>query len=110
VQKQTIANFANEGFHCLSEQHLNLSVNFSFSEVTTEKITAMIHDVAKERPQAIITFCTNLRAAPLVDKLEKELDIPIYDTVAAAVWKSLKIAGVDTSQVQGWGRLFSDDG
>lgn len=110
VQERTIANFANEGFHCVSEQHLNLSVNFSFAEVTADKIAAMVQHVAMEQPEAIVTFCTNLRAAPLVDELEKELDIPIYDTVSAAVWKSLKIAGVDTSQVKGWGRLFSDNG
>lgn len=69
--------------HCLSEQHLNLSVNFSFSEVTADKVASMIHHVAMERPEAIVTFCTNLRAAPLVDELEKELGIPTYDTVAA---------------------------
>lgn len=108
VQERTIANFATEGFHCVAEQHLNRSVNFSFSEVTAEQITSMIRAVAQKQPEAIVTFCTNLRAAPLVDKLEQELGIPIYDTISAAVWKSLKIAGADPVVVKGWGRLFSE--
>ncbi|PPS40972.1 aspartate/glutamate racemase family protein [Chroococcidiopsis sp. TS-821] len=107
VQERIIVNFAEAGFHCIAEQHLNLSVNFDFSEVTADKLTSMIRTVAAQQPQAILTFCTNLRAAPLVAELEQELGIPIYDTVAVAVWKSLCIAGVDASRVEGWGSLFS---
>ncbi|OKH25382.1 maleate cis-trans isomerase family protein [Chroogloeocystis siderophila] len=107
VQERIIVNFAEAGFHCIAEQHLNLSVNFDFSEVTADKLTSMIRTVAAEQPQAILTFCTNLRAAPLVDALEKELGIPIYDTVAAAVWKSLCMTSVDSRRVEGWGSLFS---
>jgi maleate isomerase len=108
VQERIIANFASEGFDCIAEQHLNLSVNFDFSEVTAKQLTAMIYKVAAARPEAIITFCTNLRAAPLVNDLEQSLSIPIYDTISAVVWKSLKIAGVDPADVKGWGRLFTE--
>ncbi len=108
VQAKIIANFAHQGFHCVAEQHLNLRVNLSFAEVDAEKITALVYQVAQAQPQAITTFCTNLGAAPLVPELEKHTGIPIFDTVALAVWKSLRLAGVDTSLVKGWGRLFAD--
>jgi maleate isomerase len=108
VQERIQAHFAEAGFCCIAEQHLNLSVNFSFSEVTTDTIATLIHQVAESRPQAIVTFCTNLQAAPLVNELEVALGIPIYDTISAVVWKSLKIAGVDPAGVTGWGRLFTD--
>ena len=68
----------------------------------------MVREVAKARPQAITIFCTNLRGAPLVEELEAETGIPIYDTIATVVWKSLKLAGVDPRRVTGWGRLFRD--
>jgi maleate isomerase len=108
VQAKIIANFETEGFDCIAEQHLDLSVNFDFSKVTAETLTALIHQVAAERPEAIVTFCTNLRAAPLVYTLEQALNIPIYDTIAAVVWKSLKIAGVNPTDIQTWGRLFTE--
>jgi maleate isomerase len=108
VQEQIKANFAEEGFVCIAEQHLNLSVNFAFSEVTADQIAALIHQVANPHPQAIVTFCTNLRAAPLVSELEQMLGIPIYDTISAVVWKSLTMAGVDPAGVKRWGRLFTD--
>jgi maleate isomerase len=108
VQERILANFLSQGFHCIAEQHLNLSVNFAFAEVETDKLADMIRAVAAEQPQAIVTFCTNLRAAPLVAELEQELEIPIYDTIAAVVWKSLQITGVDPKRVKGWGSLFED--
>ena len=53
-------------------------------------------------------FCTNLPGAPLAEELERELGIPVYDSIATVVWKSLKLAGVDTRRVRGWGRLFRE--
>jgi maleate isomerase len=43
-----------------------------------------------------------------VPELEAELGIPIYDTVSTAVWKALRICGVDTRRVEGWGRMFAE--
>lgn len=108
VQARIVENYARSGFECVSERHLRLQDNFSFSEVTAEQIRAMAREVAKSQPQAITIFCTNLRGAPLVDGLERELGIPVYDTIATVLWKALRLCGADTRRVQGWGRLFSD--
>jgi maleate isomerase len=70
----------------------------------------MVHAVAMAKPDAILIMCTNLRGAPLVANWEKELGIPVYDSVSTVVWKSLRLAGIDTRRVQGWGRLFSEVG
>ena len=42
----------------------------------------------------------------MIDEMGKEIGIPIYDTVATAVWKSMKVAGADPRRIKGWGRLF----
>ena len=43
-----------------------------------------------------------------MEALEAETGIPVYDTIATVVWKSLRLAGVDTRALQGWGRLFRE--
>ncbi|MFX5751848.1 hypothetical protein ABTE32_20740, partial [Acinetobacter baumannii] len=91
-----------------SERHLRKQDNFSFSEVGAQELRAMVHEVAKDKPQAITIFCTNLRGAPLVEVLEREVGIPIYDTISTVVWKSLQQAGADPSRIRGWGSLFRD--
>ncbi|NVK35661.1 MAG: aspartate/glutamate racemase family protein [Rhodobacteraceae bacterium] len=109
VQEKIVANYAKSGFDCTAERHLDLQVNYSFSDVTEEQLEEMIRDVAaRGNPDAIVIYCTNLRGGTLVEKLEQELNIPIYDTVQTAVWKSLKVCGVDPSRVTGWGRLFRE--
>ena len=108
VQSAIIANYKKHGFNCVGEQHLGLSHNFAFSEVTPDQLRSMIREVAKSKPQAITTFCTNLMAAPMVEEMEKETGIPIYDTISTVTWKCLRLTGVDTRRVQGWGRLFGE--
>ena len=107
VQARIVANYARAGFECAAERHLNDPGNFSFSEVTGEQIRGMVREVAAARPHCITTFCTNLRAAPLVAALETETGIPIYDTISVVVWKALRMAGVEPARVQGWGRLMA---
>ncbi|GAA7767955.1 MAG: Asp/Glu/hydantoin racemase [Burkholderiaceae bacterium] len=108
VQERIVANYQRSGFDCSAERHLGLHVNYSFAEVDEDTVRKMVRELAAEKPQAITTFCTNLRAAHLVEALEAETGIPVYDTIATVVWKSLRLAGVDTRALQGWGRLFRE--
>ena len=106
VQARINANYEKTGFSVVADRHLRMQDNFSFSTVTAEAMRAMTREVAAARPDAIAIVCTNMRGAPLAEELEAQLGIPVYDTVSTTVWKSLKVAGVETGRVKGWGRLF----
>jgi maleate isomerase len=106
VQQRIIANYATLGIGCDPERHLDIQDNFAFAEVSEGILTQAIRAVAAGKPDAIAVVCTNLRTASLAETLERETGVPIYDTIATAVWKSLKLAGVDPSRLTGWGRIF----
>jgi maleate isomerase len=108
VQARIVANWNAAGFTCVAERHLGLQDNFSFAEVAPDTIAAMARDVAAAEPDAIAVVCTNMDAASLASGLESELGIPVYDSIATAVWKSLLVAAGDPAALAGWGRLFSD--
>jgi maleate isomerase len=108
VQARIVANYAREGFECVAERHLGWQDNWSFSEVAPEEIALMAREVAAAKPDAITVLCTGVQGAPLVEALERELGIPVYDSIATVVWKSLKLAGIDPGRVGGWGRLFRE--
>ena len=101
-----VATFAREGYECVAARNSGLTDNYSFSRIAPDAIVAMLRDVARARPQAILTFCTNFPAAPLVAEMEDELGIPIYDTVTMAVWGALRVAGLDPRGGRAWGRVF----
>jgi maleate isomerase len=109
IQTAIVETFEREGFACHAERHLGDPGNFSFSKVDEDTIRNMCRAAARDGGiDAITIFCTNLRGASVVADMEAELGLPIYDTVATALWKSLKCAGVDPARVQGWGRLFQE--
>lgn len=110
VQQRIMENYRRAGFEVIAERHMGIQDNFRFATVSPEQITNMVREVARAGPQAIAIFCTNLCGAPLVEQLEAELGIPIYDSVATATWKALALAGTDVSRVLGWGRLFREVG
>jgi maleate isomerase len=106
VQQRIVDNYAKLGIECTAERHLDLTENFAFAEVQPDTLRRMLREVAQARPDAITVMCTNLCAAPLVAEMERELGIPIYDSVATVVWKALQMIGVEP-RLQGWGGLFS---
>ena len=108
VQAAIILNYQNAGYEIVAEQHSGLEDNYSFSEVSSSQLELMIREVATLKPEAILIMCTNLRCAPLVEELEMELGIAIYDSVATVVWKALQLSGIDTGRIKGWGRLFRE--
>jgi maleate isomerase len=110
VQAKIAANWSASGFSCSAERHLGLQDNFSFAEVDEETIAGLVREVAQAGCDCVAIVCTNMRAATLAEPLERELRIPVYDSIATTVWKSLALAGVAPERVQGWGSLFRDLG
>ena len=101
-----VAAFAREGYECSAALTAGLRDNYSFSQIPLDAVAGMLREVAKSKPQAIVTFCTNFPAAPIVAEMEVELGVPIYDTVAMGVWGVLAMLGLDTRAARAWGRVF----
>lgn len=107
VQQRIVENYRGIGIEVVGERHLDIRVNHDFALVEPRQLVDLIGEVAAHRPQAIATYCTNLRAAQLATVAEAELGVPLLDTVSTTVWGMLRAVGVDPSAIQGWGELFS---
>lgn len=107
VQQRIVENYARIGVEVVAERHLGIRVNHDFALVEPGRLRELMREVAQAKPQAITTYCTNLRAAGLAESVEAELGIPLLDTVSTTVWGQLRAAGADPSTVRGWGQLFS---
>lgn len=106
VQARIVQNYERAGFTIVAERHMGESENFAFAEIDPATIADMARAVAAERPDAIIIVCTNLRSPGIVESLEQELNLPVYDSLSTVVWHAVRLAGVDARPARGWGYLF----
>jgi maleate isomerase len=106
VQAAITANFAREGLEVVAECHAGIRVNFDFATIAPDTTAAMIREVAAARPDAIVVLCTNMDGATLAATLERELGIPVLDSIALALYGALRAAAVDPGCVTGFGSLF----
>jgi maleate isomerase len=106
VQAKIVANWGAAGLACTAERHLGIADNFAFGEVAEDAIERMIREVVRDGADAVAIVCTNMRGAEVAARLEAELGVPICDSVAVTLAKSLAAAGVDAARVRGWGEVF----
>ncbi|WEK51593.1 MAG: aspartate/glutamate racemase family protein [Candidatus Kaistia colombiensis] len=94
------------GYDVVTSVGAGLTDNFSYSTVTDDVLVGMARRAALALPEALVFYCTNMRAAELCRPLEEELGLPVLDAVSAGVWQSL--AMIDRRGVLGpdWGRLL----
>ncbi len=106
VQARIVDNYRGIGVEVVAERHLDIRVNHDFALVEPQRLVELMREVALAQPQAIATYCTNLRAAQLAQRVEAELGVPLLDTVSTTVWGMLRVVGVDPALILGWGELF----
>lgn len=107
VQAAVIGTFAAEGVDCAAERHLEDRGNYSFAQYDAATIAGLIRQVAAARPEATAVFCTNFDGTEIAPQLERETGIPVIDSISVTLWHCLRLAGVDTSALAHWGRLFA---
>jgi maleate isomerase len=110
VQRKIIANWDASGLQIKAERHLGIADNYAFAEVEEATIERLIREVAADGADSAVILCTNMRGAALAERLEADIGVTVYDSVAVTLWKCLGIAGVQAARIQGWGRVFAAPG
>lgn len=108
MNRRIAAHFAEEGFECVASTHrTDIADNFAMAEVGAEALARAARECAGAQPEALAIFGTNTRGARIAAPLERELGIPVIDSVAAGLWGALRRIGADTRALAAHGRLFT---
>ncbi|MBD0270555.1 MAG: Asp/Glu/hydantoin racemase [Acetobacteraceae bacterium] len=108
VQAAILERWAEAGLECAAERHLDDPGNFSFAEHGEDVVRRMVGEVAAACPDAVAVHCTNFRGGWAAAELERDLDVPVLDSVAVALWGAVRAAGGDPMPLaRRWGRVFS---
>lgn len=106
VQQAIVENYATTGVDCSKERHLRQSHNAGFADISVPTLDGMVEEVVGMGAKHVSVFCTGLKAAQRVSHWEERHGIVVLDTVATVIWDALRMIGVDTNRVKGWGRIF----
>jgi maleate isomerase len=104
VTDAIVANLGALGYECIARTNEELVDNWSFATVSAATVAERVRAVAAERPDAVVVHCTNLRGAEVSASLERELGIPVLDSVVVGLWDALRGLGVAPPR-EGFGRL-----
>jgi maleate isomerase len=106
VQAKIAANYEASGFACVAERHAGLQDNFSFAEMASADIEAMILSVAIAQPDAIAVICTNMDASRLAPSLEARIGIPVLDSIACTLWGAMDVLHIEKAPLHHAGMVF----
>jgi len=98
--------FLSVGYECVRSTNEGITVNWDFANISSEIVANRARKVAKARPEGIAIFCTNLCGAPVVSTLERELGLPVVDSVIVCLWAAFHRLG-RRPELGGWGRLMA---
>ncbi len=103
-------NYNSAGYHCGQIIAYGETDNYACATISEEEVKQMIRQAAVPSVDLIVTFGTNLFAANLVSEMEKELNLPIIDTVTVTLWQCLHQIEHPHIIFQEWGRCFGTEG
>jgi maleate isomerase len=107
MNERIASHFSEEGFECVSSMHRSdIPDNFAMAEVSPDVLAQSATQCARAKPDALTIFGTNTRGARIAAQLERELGLPVIDSVAAGLWGAMRRAGLDTRGLAHYGRLF----
>ncbi len=85
----------------------NLPDDAKVACITERSIRAAVLELGRaEAVDGVLVACSSLRAAALIEDLERELGKPVTSTNHALAWHCLRLAGID-DKIDGYGRLFA---
>ncbi|CZT17027.1 uncharacterized protein RCC_02859 [Ramularia collo-cygni] len=83
--------------------------NIQIAKCSDDDIRDVIKKSATSGTKAVLVTCTNWPATALVGELERELGIPIIDSIAVTLWQGLQMISYQSGEADSsqWGRLLS---
>jgi maleate isomerase len=103
-----VAFFAHHGIDVVHEFGLNLHSGSEFSNVDPQTWYRLGMEHRRDDVDAYFFSCATIRAAPMIETLERDLGKPVITSNQSMMWHALRAGGI-RERVSGFGRLFTLD-
>ena len=101
-----VKNFLKQDkIEVLKIKGLNIADNIEVGSEEPSTAYEMAKDVYTPETQGIFISCTNFRTIKVIERLEKELKVPVISSNIATLWAMMRKAGSE-KKIEGYGRLL----
>lgn len=94
------------GFTVLNSDGMGIVEDQGIGAVTSQQLFDFARDHIRPEAEGVFISCTNLRTIGAIGPLEDAFGVPVVSALQVSFWDCLRIAGVPTKEVTGFGRLF----
>jgi maleate isomerase len=91
LETKIVENYAGIDIEVAAACRRDLTENTAYAEISPAEIGDMVRSVARTPLDAILILCTNLAGSSIAQPLERELGVPVLDSVRVAVEYSLNL-------------------
>ena len=107
IRDAITATFGKLGFECVAHTNESVETNWDFSQISPLTVAQRCRTVAQAKPDGVLIFCTNLAGAGVVDPMERELGMPVLDSVVISLWAAFHRVG-SSARIPGYGKLLEN--
>jgi maleate isomerase len=107
VNEREVRYFSANGIDVVSEFGLDLAGGREFRRVEPAEWYRLVMEHRREEADAYFISCANVRAAEVIEVLERDLGRPVITSNTSSVWRLLRASGISDS-VAGFGTLLRD--
>lgn len=98
--------FKSCGYDIVSEHNMGYRLGRDIFSTLPGQTYRICRSTVTKDTQLLFISCTNLRTLEIIEPLEQDLGIPVITSNQASMWAMLRLAGVSTQGMTGFGDLL----
>lgn len=98
--------FRSAGYDVVREHNMGFRLGHDIFSTSPRDTYRVCRKTVSEDTELLFISCTNLRTLEIIEPLEQDLGIPVITSNQASMWGMLRLAGVNTGRMDGFGDLM----
>ncbi len=107
LNEATKAHLQTSGFELMAYHSLCYETNAQITNTSPEFIFERALEIFRPGSDALFICCGALRSLEIIDRLERQLNVPVIASNQAMMWDCLTICSI-TDSIPGYGRLLNN--
>ena len=108
LNNEVLEYFKSEGFEITSNSYFDIEADYNIGKVDQNYLYDVLSKIELNGAEGLFVSCTALPVLPIIDKLEKKLNITVLSSNQTLIWDTL-VKIKKNNSIEGFGKLFQSN-